>query len=528
MVKICEYFRKQFVAILISALLAALPLSFSWGFFLSWIGFVPFFVVVLKECETARLRTVVGRWVLFGFAFNFCIYYWFWWLYPLDFLGISNGMSIVIVVFAWLFVSLFHAAFYVIPGILCYLTAKKIKRPFFTVFAGVVGVLIALKLTEYGELAFPWVRISLGNYRTPVLIQSLSIWGVEGLDFLVLLINALVALTFVCKTNRRKIYAYSAVTAFTLNLVFGICRLYFYKTDETDETVTATVIQGNVLVDEKWNGSSAIDSTYELYAEMTKSGITDDTDIVIWPETAVPVNIARSERWQQKFKDLSTEIDLPIYMGVNWRPDTDLYNSAVIVDGEDISEPCSKRILVPIGEKIPYKNFVGKCIANSQSLDAVFTEYVTENGAQVMKTDFGKIGSVICFESIFPLFSREIAQNDGEMLCIITNDAWLEDSPAVEQHLAHSVFRSVENSKDTVRCANVGISAFIDNRGRITDELKPLERGTLKGEFNVSKERTFYNTAGYMFFPLLVISYAIICVIVYVYSRRKIREEMLE
>jgi len=515
--KIPNIANKNCIMVIISGIMTALPLTFSCCFFLSWIGFAPFFVVILKMDEKSGLRTFVGRWFLFGFIQNLCVYYWFWWLYPLDFLGLSNGLSLAIVIFAWTVVSLLHALLYVIPGILCCFSSKFLKRSVITVFSGVIGVLIALKLTELGELAFPWLRISLGNYRVPALIQSASIWGIEGVDFLILSVNALLSMAIVCESERRKMYALAAVFVFAANLGYGIIRLC----GETEgRSVVATVVQGNIQVDEKWEDGSATEGCWKIYSELSEENVTDETDVVVWPETAVPVNLAKSVVYKERFGDLSEKLNIPIYMGVNLRAEEKLLNSAVLVDGKEISEPCAKRMLVPFGEKIPYRNLFANVLPVLERFNLTVSEYTADEGVQVMQTEFGKVGSIICFDSVFPKYSREIAQNQGEVFFIITNDAWLKDSSAAYQHLAHSVFRSVENSKDTVRCANVGVSAFIDSRGRIKSKIDTMESGALTDSVNLTDEKTFYNKVGYLFFPLIVIAYFVFCIGIYVCDRK--------
>jgi len=142
------------------------------------------------------------------------------------------------------------------------------------------------------------------------------------------------------------------------------------------------------------------------------------------------------------------------------------------------------------------------------------------SGAQIMKTEQGNYGCIICYESIFPHLVRESVGEGAQMLVILTNDSWYEDSPAVWQHLAHAVFRSVENARSTVRCANSGVSALIDSRGRIIKELGPLEQGTVSGTLSFSEETTLYTTLGRPVLPLFFWGVCIRCVVLSVRERR--------
>jgi apolipoprotein N-acyltransferase len=68
-----------------------------------------------------------------------------------------------------------------------------------------------------------------------------------------------------------------------------------------------------------------------------------------------------------------------------------------------------------------------------------------------------------------------------------------------------NVFRAVENRLYVVRCANTGISCFIDPWGRVVSRVSGDDgsevgaRGFLTGEVRLSGETTFYTRNGDLF-----------------------------
>ena len=76
---------------------------------------------------------------------------------------------------------------------------------------------------------------------------------------------------------------------------------------------------------------------------------------------------------------------------------------------------------------------------------------------------------LICFEDTLPYLSRRAVKEGARLLVNQTNDAWFERSWASRQHMAHCVFRCIENRVPAVRCANNGVSCFIDSNGTIMD-----------------------------------------------------------
>jgi len=77
-----------------------------------------------------------------------------------------------------------------------------------------------------------------------------------------------------------------------------------------------------------------------------------------------------------------------------------------------------------------------------------------------------KSSTMICHESVYPQLARRFHLEGASLLVNITNDAWFGHSFAPYQHAAFLVMRAIENQTAIVRCANTGISGFVDSRGR--------------------------------------------------------------
>ena len=94
-----------------------------------------------------------------------------------------------------------------------------------------------------------------------------------------------------------------------------------------------------------------------------------------------------------------------------------------------------------------------------------------EFGSEYDLLPFGeaKGGVMICFESHFGELSREYALRGADVLIEMTNDGYLGNTPVLRQHLANSVFRAVETNRPLLRVTNVGITAYINERGEISD-----------------------------------------------------------
>lgn len=483
--------------ITVSAVLSALPLTFSYLFALSWVSFVPYFYTVVK-CRETKVLNALWRGFLFGFIYHTFIYYWFLWFYPLDYAKLKNGSSVAVVMLAWLGISAVHGLLWCIPAACCNLVSKISKNSVLLCFTAIIGILTAEKITQFGELSFPWVRVSLGQYRATALIQSLSLFGTDGLDMIILAFNALITLVVLCKSKKRIAAICCAAALFCSNLCFGVIRLGLQV--ENNNELTVMTVQGSVDRSDKW-AEDGIEFCYDTYSALTKENITDDVDLVIWSESAVP-KVYKSKKSLKPYKDLSKSIDTPLLAGILYNKDGEHTNNAMLIERNKITATYAKRQLVPFGEYMPYEKTVSKIFPFLKNLNIMEEDYVSGNDSAIMEFGGGKIGNVICFESIYPKLTRNSVLDGAELMIETTNDSWLKNSPAINQHLAHGVFRSVENSRPLIRSANSGISAFIDSRGRIKCKLAVSEQGVLTDTVRFSNEATLYTKVGDILFPI--------------------------
>jgi apolipoprotein N-acyltransferase len=139
---------------------------------------------------------------------------------------------------------------------------------------------------------------------------------------------------------------------------------------------------------------------------------------------------------------------------------------------------------------------------------------------------------LICFEDIMANLSRAAVKRGARVLVNQTNDAWFDRSAGPEQHLAHCVFRCVENRVAAVRVANSGISCLIEPTGLIVDQTengigRPPEATALRWQVPIPEadfELTVYTRYGDW---LLGIPCGVVAVICFVLSWQTLRRKTL-
>jgi apolipoprotein N-acyltransferase len=93
----------------------------------------------------------------------------------------------------------------------------------------------------------------------------------------------------------------------------------------------------------------------------------------------------------------------------------------------------------------------------------------------------------------------DFVRKGAQFLVVVTNDSWWGKSAGPYQHAQYAVLRAIENRRSIARCANGGISCFVDPYGRIESATELYTRATLKGEVELSNDLTFYARYGDMF-----------------------------
>jgi apolipoprotein N-acyltransferase len=102
----------------------------------------------------------------------------------------------------------------------------------------------------------------------------------------------------------------------------------------------------------------------------------------------------------------------------------------------------------------------------------------------------------ICYESIYGRFYTEYIKKGANLMFIITNDGWWDNTPGYRQHLTYASLRAVETRRSIARSANTGVSALINQRGEITARAGWWTPAVLKGTLHANDKHTFYVTHG--------------------------------
>ncbi len=452
------------------ALILAFPDFEYW--FLAWFALVPLLYAVEREKESVPRSFVLG-WI-FGtvFFFGTC-----WWLTfaPINYAGFPPALAYFLLLIVCIIVGIFPAAF---AGAMALLLRRfgsiaMLAGPFVWVFT---------EFARYWLTGNNWNAIGYSQAFVPSLIGSASTGGVLLVGFLVVVGSTIIVLTIIWNEGRKRWWLRTLVL---LMAVAGIISYFVPRSRAVSngpESAQIVALQPNVPMSglhyEKWR------QLRQRHVQMAETEIRkfaanphrnrDLPVTVIFPESPMNFMYEEDAEFQAFIHDFARRNNANVLFN-SAEPnhaDNKYYNSAVMVgpEGREIGQ-YDKIYLVPFGESVP---------APLQSIVPAFV------GSFSYGTDFdlfplgdAKGGVMICFESHFGQLSREYVRQGADVLIEMTNDGYLGPTPILRQHLANAVFRAVETRRPVLRVTNVGITAYINERGEVIDPAGSYQEATL-------------------------------------------------
>lgn len=359
---------------------------------------------------------------------------------------------------------------------------------------------------------FPWNPLGATQYRNAALLQPAAWGGVYAVSALIVWVNAGLALTIIQYIERKGHWGrrphpeiIAAFLVVALAFSWGVKRLR--ATDPGLVPLRVALIQTNIPQDDKWD-ESTVQTIYQRLRELTRGALlAGPCDLIIWPETALPDDVATSEPSYSLVYELVTN-GTPMLVGsmdTHWpeQGKPTFYNSSFLFDvtGEPL-QVYDKQHLVPFGEYIPLPHLLPFLkaltpIQESFSAGTTSTVFVLP-GREV------PFSVLICFEDTVPALARQAVRNGARLLINQTNDAWFDPSAASRQHMIQAILRTVENGVPMVRVSNTGVSGVIDRRGALLARLENENGDTRITGFKLAEVRpsrpqmalTFYTRRG--------------------------------
>jgi apolipoprotein N-acyltransferase len=500
-----QLIRNKFATTIIYAIcgiLCALPAIFNALWLLSWIAYTPVLLNEMKRNDdsTKPYKSAWLRGLAFFYPYGLTSFYWLWELYPMDFIGLTPTSALFVITLAWLGLPLLQGSASALSiSVLCLLKKKKMPNSLYPITAALIWVIFEWihTLTWAGV---PWGKLAIGQVGMLFNVQSASLFGAYFVSFVIICASGYLALALKHLKNKETkmrgiLCVFCAISIFAFNFLYGAIAMYGDRAYLGE--VTVGIVQGNVPSAEKWDNNKM--EMLSVHQELANKAANDGAELIVFAETAFPYIVNNDEYLTDYIESISKNANADMIVGCLHADESgNLYNSTRYVSQKSgfTNSVYNKRRLVPFGEYLPMRNIFKAVLPILDNINMLSIDLSAGTSPAVFKTEYGGIGSLICFDSIYEHLALETVRDGAQVLAISTNDCWFQDSPAVYQHNAHAILRSIETGRYTIRSANTGISTIITDRGEVTRSLDPLTKGYVVGDVKFADYQTAYTTVG--------------------------------
>ncbi len=407
-------------------------------------------------------------------------------------LALSAFLSLYPALWVWLAWRLFPARFDNAsegwkPATDRFLTTTTTQRILWSLACAAAWVAIEMARARVFS-GFPWNFLGGSQYRMLPLIQLSAFTGTYGVSFLMTwfscsLLGALLRL--VRQPEKQRAWAAEILpAALVVSLVVGWGFRQMLVPPPTLPTLRVALVQPSIPQTQIWDPRESAARFQQLLA-LSEQALTNKPDLLIWPEASVPgllrydTNLFGGATLRDSITSLASRHKVWLLLGADdaspngGAPDgADYFNSAFLISPEGrLAGIYRKQRLVIFGEYVP----LARWFPFMRQFTGVTGDFTAGDKPVIFAMPgLGvKTSVLICFEDTFPHWVRGHVTDDMDFLVNITNDGWFGESAAQWQQAATAVFRAIENGLPLVRCANNGLSCWIDAQGRMSDVYFP-------------------------------------------------------
>lgn len=374
------------------------------------------------------------------------------------------------------------------------------------------------------SLSYPWLNLGNGLANNIKWIQWYEFTGTFGGTLWILITN-LIIYFIIREYIAFKTWHKLNIIGLALWLIVPciISFVIWSNYEEKVDPIEVVIVQPNIdPYYEKFSGLTPEEQLVK-FTQMGASKMTENTNYLIGPETAIPlsVNIDQFKQlppWKilKGFQQEHPNLNITLGASLNkfffpgdkitntarkirnqdvWY---DSYNSAVQIDRSDTFQIYHKSKLVLGVETMPFPQFFQHFQDVIFDLGGTTGTLGTQKERDVFTspTSSAVVAPVICWESVYGEYCNEYIQKGANTIFIMTNDGWWDDSPGYHQHFSYARLRAIETRRSIARSANTGTSALINQKGESFEETPWWEEAVIKGNINLNNDLTFYVTYG--------------------------------
>ncbi len=365
----------------------------------------------------------------------------------------------------------------------------------------VMAVLTALA-ELYVPMLFKW-NFGYSWYGAGLpLFQWAEVVGFSGLSMLTILTNFSVLLAWQARARLAGKLGFGAILIVFLAANAGGMWLK-NRLPEPDAETKVLLVQANIGNLEKQSskhGKGFRNEILKKYLQATAEGLEKNPgiDFVMWSETAFPSLLGGDYNrtiLAEILQEFTRSYEVALITGAYGKDDKTglITNSVFAIDKHGtVTEPhYSKTILLALGEYIPGE----ETFPWLKTMLPMVSHFGRGPGPTVLLSFNGyKIGPQVCYESLFPDFSKGLADLGAQFVVNVTNDSWYGTWQEPYQHMYMTLARGIEFRRPVLRATNTGISTVSLANGDVL-ALSPMETSwaaAYRVPYLTEPQETFY------------------------------------
>ncbi len=361
-------------------------------------------------------------------------------------------------------------------------------------------ILLVEFVLRSGPIPMPWTALGYSQASSGAVVRA-SFWmGSTGLSTALVIANASLAQGLLPEKRNRIRLIIASFSVPALVLALGLTK----HSNETAEQKNIAVIQPGYSPDE-WSDTHNESRVQKMIAlsDSTIQSSSIQIDLVVWPETTLPIIDSRSEghplmkkliSWTESHSvSLLTGAITTTGESAGFGPP--YYNSAILFAPGAAPSTRSKNILVPFAESVPLANLFSFLERFAVPAGGV-AGYLPGGKPSVIASGGIHIGIIICFEIAFPQYASELKNNDSNLFIVLTQSGWWRGSAGYRQQIMYARFRAVEQGRTLVQASVDGISGIITPDAIVHDLTSIRTQATLVHRVSLYSASTFYGKFG--------------------------------
>ena len=468
-------------------------------FFINFLTFSLFLLYLISNYKKGKWSSFIIGWI-FGFGYFISNLYW-----------ITNSLKFEenfksLIPIALILIPLFLGIFYGLATLACSFFSLKKKFSSILIFSIFFSLVEFIRSFILG--GFPWNLIVFTWADYLPFLQVLPYIGTYSFNLLsitIFLIPTIILFNY--RRFVKVIFLLSTTIILLINFLYGSLIIKSNNSiNENDLNFVIKIISPKIDINRYFENESPEKIILEL-VELSQPSNLEKT-VFIFPEGVLSnVYLEDLKNYSYIFSENYSD-QHKIILGINSIEEEKVFNSMVVLDKDlNVLAKYNKNKLVPFGEFLPFENFFGKF--GLKKITQGYRSFSRYNEREIININNLNFVPLICYEIIY---SGRINKTDENFNLIlnISEDGWFGNSVGPYQHFSHSIFRSIEEGKNLIRSANNGISAFINPKGQIINQIKSTEKGVIEVKSLYQTKKTIFSSFGNKIFFYFLLFYIIL------------------